>query len=601
VCSSDLIQIFIFLFAIQTSFTQRFDWVSSGGYAFNTSSDNGAIDVARDSDGNLYVANRGNGDMQCQGDTIFSSPGSSTRTFIYKFNPDGNLLFMKVIGNSNFPRNLETDEWGNLYVLIAFTSSVCELPDDTTFSVQLGTNYVLKFDRDFKFIWAFNAGFPVQSSTNMLQYANASIYVQNGSTRIARIDTSGQELSSVSALYNQNLTAIPGIEFAGSSAFPNGDVIFAANSRSRVSYVEGDTLIPSSNVFLYTPHLLLRCDSNLNVIWAKYFGNFRSHDGFYLPVDVGTDEQIYVIGQVNDTLIVQSDTIIGNPSSVGMATIYKVSSEGEGVWARALGNVHQVQPRFIVNEPNGSGLFSCGVYSGILEAPGYNLDNTKGTAYIAKYDYDGHLTNLFNFTGTSNTALCLAADNHGSYYVGGISSQNPIPVFSCEPRTPNTGFYLARFTEEPDEAPQPTISVEGNVLTANPNFSGTIQWFLNGEEIPGANGQTYTAIEDGAYSVSFSYESGCISTAESEVSTVVISGIAILQNRQLEIFPNPANEAIFIKPLSNDPILITDLSGKQLLNFQIINTEILSIDISNLKSGVYLIRQGNVFGKMIKP
>jgi hypothetical protein len=591
------------LFALIVCFqgnAQRFDWVSSGGYAFTAWSDNGAIDVARDSDGNLYVANRGNGDMQCQGDTIFSSPGSSTRSFIYKFDPEGNLLFMKVIGNSNFPRNLETDEWGNLYVLIAFTSSVCELPDDTTFSVQLGTNYVLKFDRNFKFIWAYNAGFPVLHKTNMLQYANASVYVQKGSTRITRIDTSGQELSSVAAIHFQGLTAMQGVEFAGSSVFPNGDVIFAAMSTAKISYIEGDTLIPSSNVFLYAPHLLLRCDSNLNVIWAKYFGNFRTHDGFYLPLDIGTDEQIYVIGQVNDTLIVQSDTIIGNPSSVGMATIYKVTGEGEGVWARALGNVHQVQPRFIVNEPNGSGLFTCGVYSGTLEAPGFNLDNTKGTVYIAKYDYDGHLTNLFNFTGTSNTALCLAADNHGSYYVGGISSQNPVPIFSCEPRTPNTGFYLARFTEEPDEVPQPTISVDGNLLTASPVFSGTIQWFLNGEEIPGANEQTYTAMENGAYSVTFSYETGCISSETSEIENVIISFIADLSRSTLQIYPNPAKEYISILTDSNEPIQLMDISGRILINIDKPNlsSEIIAVEYFN--PGIYIIRQGERHVKVLK-
>jgi len=246
-------------------------------------------------------------------------------------------------------------------------------------------------------------------------------------------------------------------------------------------------------------------------------------------------------------------------------------------------------------------LFTCGLYTGTLEVPGYTIDNAKGTAYIAKYDYDGNLTNFFNFTGTSNRALSLAADAQGSFYVGGQSNRNPIPVFSCEPRTPNAGFYLARFTEEPDEAPQPSINVEGNVLTATPNFSGTIQWFFNEEAIPGANEQTYTAMENGAYSVTFSYETGCISSAESEVSVVVISGISKLQNKSLEIFPNPANNVIFFKTSNKEPITINDLSGKHLLNFQTTNTEIQSLDITSLKSGVYLIRQGNVFGKIIKP
>jgi len=594
-----LATLFVLIICFQSK-AQRFDWVSSGGYAFTANSYNGATDIARDSDGNLYVADAGNGTMQCQGDTIFNPPGFPTRSFIYKFNPEGNLLFMKVIGTSNFPRNLEIDEWGNLYVLIAFTSSVCELPDDTTFSVQQGTNYVLKFDRDFKFVWAFNAGFPVLHKTNMLQYANASVYVQNGSTRITRIDTSGQLLTSVSAIHFQGLTALQGLEFAGSSVFPNGDLIFAAMSTAKISYIEGDTLTPTSNVFLYNPHLLLRCDSNLNVIWAKYFGNFRYHDGFYLPIDVGTDEQIYVIGQVNDTLIVQTDTIIGDPTSAGMATIYKVSGEGIGVWASSLGNVHQVQPRFILNDPNGSGLFTCGLYTGTLEVPGYTIDNVKGTAYIAKYDYDGNLTNFFNFTGTSNRALSLATDNQGSFYVGGQSNRNPIPVFSCEPRTPNAGFYLARFTEVPDEAPQPSINVEGNVLTASPNFSGTIQWFLNGEEIPGANEQTYTATENGDYSVQYSYIDGCISEAASEITNVVVSSIISLENATLRVYPNPANELIVIESDLKEPIEMIDISGRTLVIIDKMQTSQHQISIEHLQSGIYLFRQGEKVVKWVK-
>jgi hypothetical protein len=581
-----LIPIFALLLSLQYSYAQRFDWVSSGGYAFTANSYNGATDIACDSEGNLYVADAGNGAMQCQGDTIFNPPGPApTRTFVYKFDSEGNLLFMKVIGTSSFPRNLEVDESGNLYILLSFTSSICELPDDTTFAVQGGNNYILKFNPDFKLKWAYKCGQPVHHNANMMQYSNGSIYVQTDRTKISRIDTSATELSSVSALYVQHFTAFNSIHFKGSAVFPNGDLLFAANSTSIVSYIEGDTIQSGSTFF--APHLLMRCDTNLQVIWAKYFGRLRENDGFFVPVDIDADGNIYAIAQVTDTLIIQSDTITGNPSSIGTTAIYKVNGDGEGIWARSLGNVHQVQPRFILNDPNGSGLFTCGLYTGTLEVPGYTINNAKGTVYIAKYDYSGNLTNFFNFTGTSNRALSLAADNQGSFYVGGQSNRNPIPLFSCEPRTPNAGFYLARFTEEPDEAPQPTISVDGNLLTASPVFSGTIQWFLNGEEIPGANEQTYTAMENGAYSVTFSYETGCISSETSEIENVIISSASNPSSATFLIYPNPAKDIIYLKEATNEPFFIMDVSGRICQTISASQDGIISI--RTLKPGIYFL------------
>jgi hypothetical protein len=487
-----------------------------------------------------------------------------------------------------------------LYILLYVTSSICEIPDDTTFAVQAGARYLYKFDKDFKFIWAYFCGFPPAQNINMLQYANNSIYVQTGGTRITRIDLSGQELESISSNFAQYLTAVQSIEYRGSAVFPNGDLIFTAPSLAILSFIEGDTLTPPSNISTLQSHLLLRVDSNLNLIWAKYFSGFRFPHGIYLPTAVGSDEQIYLIGQVTDTLIIQSDTIIGNQTNVGTTTIYKVSGAGEGIWARAFGNMHQVQPSFMYNVSDGSGLYFSGLYTGNLELQGYEINNSKGTAFLVKYDYDGNIVNFFNFSGGANRALSIASDNNSSFYVGGIVNRNPIPVFSCEPRTPNAGFYLARFTEEPDEAPQPSIIVDGIVLTATPTFSGTIQWFLNDEPIPGANAQTFTATENGNYTVRYAYETGCISSATSDVSNVIVSNIQALNNNAFEIFPNPANHTLFIKTQSNAPISISDLSGKQLMSFQNGNTTLQMIDISALANGVYLIRQGASCSKFLK-
>lgn len=580
---------------------QRFDWVSTGGYAFTANSFVGAVDIARDSKGNLYTIDLGNGAMQCQGDTIFNPPGpASNRSFVYKFDPEGNLIFMKVIGSSSNPKNLETDENDNLYVLVQMTGTTLVLPADTMINVTQGSTYVLMFDEHFKFKRHFDCGNPGFDQTHMLQYANGALYLQKGSTGIAKVDTNMIELALLTPIHHQAITAQLGVAFRGSAIFANGDLLFAAHSRSNIAYIEGDTLQPSDNVFLTAPHLYLRCDTNLNVIWAKYFGNFRDPDSHFLPVSIGNDDQIYSLVQVNSQLIVGTDTVNGNASNIGTFTMLKISDTGNGVWARQFGDVHTTRPYNILNIPDGSGVFACGTFAGSQQFGPLTPNPIKGRAFIAKMDYEGNYLNVFTFTGNTFEPTCLTTDGQGSFFVGGKCQRSPVPVFSCEARTPNNGFYLARFTEEPDEAPTPEITVDGNILTANPPFSGNIQWFFNDEPIAGATSQTYTATENGDYRVQYAYIDGCISEASSEVTNVVISSVLNLEKIVLKVYPNPAGEMLFLETHANDAIHITDISGRAIKTLPLSNQHLLSINLSSFQPGTYLVRQGKNVCKFMK-
>ena len=127
----------------------------------------------------------------------------------------------------------------------------------------------------------------------------------------------------------------------------------------------------------------------------------------------------------------------------------------------------------------------------------------------------------------------MATNNGGVFYVGGKLFSRTVPTFSCTPRDAHAGLYLGKFTEEPDVAPQPTISVAGRILTSAPVFNGSIQWFLNGVSIPGATSQTHTITANGNYTVAFSYipaivsVSGAKFTEEPDVApqpTITVSG-----------------------------------------------------------------------------
>jgi hypothetical protein len=86
----------LFLLLTATLQAQRFDCVSSAGYVGAANSYNGAVAVARDSQGNLYTLDAANTVQQSQG--ITANPGGETSIFLYKFNSAGEIVYIEPIG-----------------------------------------------------------------------------------------------------------------------------------------------------------------------------------------------------------------------------------------------------------------------------------------------------------------------------------------------------------------------------------------------------------------------------------------------------------------------------------------------------------------------
>lgn len=74
-----------------------------------------------------------------------------------------------------------------------------------------------------------------------------------------------------------------------------------------------------------------------------------------------------------------------------------------------------------------------------------------------------------------------------------------------------------------------------------------------------------------------------------DTSAIAILNVNLL-NKEFLIYPNPANEFIEIKPVSNfSQLTITDVRGRVVKHVQTINTSTIKIDISELSNGLYLI------------
>jgi len=589
-----LILILTFITA-QSLFAQRFDWATTGGAAGIANSFFGAIDIARDPQGNIYTMDYSNHAQQCQGDTLRPFQGSAS-TYIYKFNAQGILLFMNRVGpvNGTFAAfNIETDDAGSLYLLGQSVGTILVVNEDTVTAVS-NTNQLIKMDSLGNFVWMQNTGASASNQGCMLQYSSGYLYYQSGNLRVSKIDTAGVVGASLTASYYTTPASYPGLFFKGSSVFPNGDLLFAAYSYGDVAYGT-DTLFHIGNPFLTAPFLFVRCDTGMNLVWAKYASNGRNPDNVFIPVAIDSSDNVYAAVQVNQEMIIGNDTI-QSTAFTGQGTIIKLNGAGTGIWAHALQSTGLAYAWCMQKAADHSGILIGGGYNGTAQFGSFTLaTGSQNLPFVAKFDANGNYLNAFNYlqNPTQTDALSMSADGNGHYYVGGKLASSTVPVFSCTPATPNKGFYLGSFTEQPDSVFTPTITVNGNQLTATPPFAGNIQWYFNNGILNGENGQTLTATQNGNYSVVYAYTTGCVGADTSLVQTVTLSSIhSNSASKLISVFPNPSNGVFQITGLDANEgavsVSVLNVVGATIYNSSNYHVNQL-INISDVAQGVYFV------------
>lgn len=154
-----------------------------------------------------------------------------------------------------------------------------------------------------------------------------------------------------------------------------------------------------------------------------------------------------------------------------------------------------------------------------------------------------------------------------------------------------TGGYFYRGTNYPNFAGnyffadycRPRIGRvnSSGVITYSANFTGSYSFTTFGQDI---NGELYIASGSTIYKV-----------IDSSLSTndFAVNGF--------KMYPNPAGERVEISSTNNltlSQFSIVDLSGKILLQQSLENTKQLTIDVSSLQTGLYIVKLQDVSGKI---
>lgn len=132
--------------------------------------------------------------------------------------------------------------------------------------------------------------------------------------------------------------------------------------------------------------------------------------------------------------------------------------------------------------------------------------------------------------------------------------------------------------------PTPVVQENGGILNSSVTGVG-YQWYLNGNEIVGANQQNYTPLVNGDYSVLVLFADGCETSAPLTVFSLAIDAQEL---QDINIYPNPTsgNVSIGNGDLGEIQVQVFDVYGNLLSS---IVTERL-VNLNKLSIGVYFLK-----------
>ncbi len=146
-------------------------------------------------------------------------------------------------------------------------------------------------------------------------------------------------------------------------------------------------------------------------------------------------------------------------------------------------------------------------------------------------------------------------------------------------------------------APTLTTNQSTGVMTVNETFS-SYKWFLNGTVINGAISNTYTATENGTYTVEVS--NGSCDAISEEVIFGTLSNDSFELPLGVSIYPNPTKDVLNIKGLNTldnvKQLKVINMLGQTVKEYNL-NTvlETTTIDVRSLSNGLYFLNIDNKY------
>ncbi len=215
-------------------------------------------------------------------------------------------------------------------------------------------------------------------------------------------------------------------------------------------------------------------------------------------------------------------------------------------------------------------------------------DYCHGLFWTIEPDGQGGWINTEVFDNSTYDISTFGEDMHGELYAARLDGQIYQVGMGAEQTAPN-------------------ITINDNELSV-PSGLSAYQWYLNGNAIPNATGNTFIAGQSGEYSVEVTYSNGCTFLSSAVMLTVGLGEVSWLD--LLSVTPNPFSERVAVNiqlPVSKALVVsVLDVQGKEMYRRELaaslqVNEQ---LKLGSLPSGVYMLRirsdEGSWSMKLVK-
>ena len=619
----------------------QFLWaIQIGGNGPNE--DDHAAEICLDHNNNLLITGNfaGAGDFDPSSNNFILNSNGYADCFVAKYTNNGSLIWAKSLGGGNIDAGRSIAVFSNNDVIISgqFFGPI-DFDPGTAIHVltplQPYNNGSFGYSKDFftlklnssgDYVWANIHGdfsdeiaySSIDSSDNIYQIGhfvgtmdidpNTGVFnLYGGSTYysifIRKLSSSGSLIwakSFTSSVSNSDVSSL--------TIDHNNSIILTGFFQGTIDFD------PSPNIYNLTSTGATDCftvklNTNGDFLWAKSIGG--GSNGFESGSSITNDESnnIYVIGYLESPG--NSVDFDNGPNSYFLPDedgtfLVKYNENGDFLWAIRVERSLDLNQIFYCWETSSSGTGLTG---------GKCIDVNNSSIYIAgsfshTIDFDPSLSDFFltttttsgsmsatdifvhkliecsPFNGTIDTTCCTSyiAPNGQVYTTTGI--------YNCLLNDPNgcdTSYVINLTINQAPLTPIVTLSNDVELSTQIQN-NASYQWVFCSDNLPivGAVNPTFTAIQNSLYYVVVTNSCGSDTSECANVNTI---GLNELDNREVQIAPNPTNGEILIQLNQvNEPIhlFISDMQGRILMSDEIFSLE-KTINLNHFSSGTYFI------------
>lgn len=461
------------------------------------------------------------------------------------------------------------------------------------------------------YTWTLPIGWTGSSSTNSI---NITADTTSGSITVVGNNACGSSIASVFLVTVNNISSLPIVNFLGPSAICDGtSTLLLTNHPNGNIWSDGTTndsllvSVPGIYTVTYTengcsatttPILINAGTSSNSVINPVVCSNYLSPSGMVYTTDgIYSDTITNYLGC--DSVITINLTVNSHSSSTISPVVCDFFSSPAGNYYISSGTFTDIIPNYLgcdsiitinltVNAPSlssinpvvcetypspaGNNYTSTGIYAD-------TIPNHTGCDSIISINLTVNNTSM-------STMMVAACDSYlspsGNVYSGSNVYSDTIPNFSgCDS----------------------IITIALTINTANSNVTqagaqlsavsspGTYQWFNCDSNTPvsGATSQIFTATTNGNYALIIT-NNGCTDTS----SCFTVSGLSIddLSLNIGSVYPNPVKENCTVQLNSlyeNIRMVLTDNTGRVILQKNYMDVSKLDVNIENLSPGVYIV------------